>query len=141
MTQGPTLARERVGRVSHSLRHIPILNPSKGPDWGLFSFCFNGRWQVHPPFGDWALDAEWVSEWPASLFERPSTVTGRRETSLKLQWVAALMGSSRSRVNPVTETDAKAQGGQKDGSVAADHELSAAASTVGETSENPAGSL
>ena len=116
-------------------------NPYKGPDWGLFSFCFKGSWQGHPPFGDWALDAELVSEWPASLFERPSTVTGRRETSLKLQWVAALMGSSRSRVNPVTETDAKAQGGQKDGSVAADHELSAAASTVGETSENPAGSL
>ncbi|TCP60601.1 hypothetical protein EV663_109109 [Rhodovulum bhavnagarense] len=30
------------------------------------------------------------------------------------------MGSSRSRVNPVTETDTKAQGGQKGGSVAAD---------------------
>lgn len=96
-------------------------NPSKGPDWGLFSFCFKGRWQGHPPFGDSAVDAEWVSEWPASLFERPSTVTGRRETSLKLQWVAAIMGSSRSRDNPVTETDTKAQGGQKDGSVAADH--------------------
>ncbi len=81
------------------------------------------RWQGHPPFGDWALDAEWVSEWPASLFERPSTVTGRHETSLKLQWVAALIGSSLSRVNPVTETDTKAQGGQKDGSVAADPQV------------------
>ena len=30
------------------------------------------------------------------------------------------MGSPRSRDNPVTETDTKAQGGQKDGSVAAD---------------------
>jgi hypothetical protein len=37
-------------------------NSSKGPDWGLFSFCFKGRWQGHPPFGDWALDAEWVTE-------------------------------------------------------------------------------
>lgn len=31
------------------------------------------------------------------------------------------MGSPRSLNNPVTETDTKAQGGQKDGSVAADH--------------------
>jgi hypothetical protein len=31
------------------------------------------------------------------------------------------MGSPRSRDNLVTETDTKAQGGQKDGSVAADH--------------------
>ena len=92
----------------------------QGPRLGLFSFCFKGRWQVYPPFGDWALDAEWVSEWPASLFERPSTVTGRRETSSHFQWVAAFMGSPRSRDNPVTETDTKAQGGQKDGSVAAD---------------------
>ena len=102
------------------LRHIQILNPSRGPDWGLFSFCFKGRWQGHPPFGDWALDAEWVSEWPASLFERPSRVTGRRKTSSHFQWVAAFMGSSLSRDNPVAETDTKAWGGQKDGSVAAD---------------------
>ena len=33
------------------------------------------------------------------------------------------MGSSRSRDNPVTETDTKAQGGQKDGSVAADPQV------------------
>ena len=31
------------------------------------------------------------------------------------------MGSPRSQDNPVMETDTKAQGGQKDGSVAADH--------------------
>jgi len=29
-----------------------MLNPSRGPDWGLFSFCFKGFWQRHPPFGD-----------------------------------------------------------------------------------------
>ena len=33
------------------------------------------------------------------------------------------MGSPRSRNNPVTETDTKAQGGQKDGSVAADPQV------------------
>lgn len=114
---------EKVGRQTHPLRHIQLPNTSKGPHWGLFSFCFKGRWPGYPPFGDWTLDAERVSEWPASLFERPSTVTGRRETSLKFQWVAALMGSSRSRVNPVTETDTKAQGGQKDGSVVADPQV------------------
>jgi hypothetical protein len=108
---------------AHPLRHIQLLNPSKGPDWGLFSFCFKGRWQGHPPFGDWALDAEWVSEWPVSLFERPSMVTGRRKTSSHFQWVAAFMGSPRSRDNPVTETHTKAQGGQKGGSVAADPEV------------------
>jgi hypothetical protein len=67
--------------------------------------------------------------------------TGRRKTSSHFQWVAAFMGSSRSRDNLVTETDTKAQGGREEGSVAADHERSAAVSTVGETSENPAGSL
>jgi len=41
---------------------------------------------------------------------------GRRETSSHFQWVAAFMGSPRSRDNPVAETDTKAQGGQKDGS-------------------------
>ena len=51
------------------------------------------------------------------------------------------MGSSRLRNNPVMETDTKAQNGQKDGSVAADHQVSAAVRTVGETTENPAGSL
>lgn len=116
----PAIEPENVGFRSRSLRHIQMLNPSKGPDWGLFSFCFKGRWPGHPPFGDWTLDAEWVSEWPASLFERPSTVTGRRETSSYFQWVAAFMGSSRSRDNPVTETDTKAQGGRENGSVAAD---------------------
>lgn len=105
------------------LRHIQILNPSKGPDWGLFSFCFKGRWLGHPPFGDWTLDAEWVSEWPASLFERPSTATGRRKTSSHFQRVAVFMESSRSRDNSVAETDTKAQGGQKDGSVAADPQV------------------
>ncbi len=43
---------EKVGRQAHPLRHIQILNPPKGPDWGLFSFCFKGRWQGHAPFGD-----------------------------------------------------------------------------------------
>ena len=100
-----------------------MLNPSKGPDWGLFSFCFKGRWPGYPPFGDWTLDAERVSEWPASLFERPSTVTGRCQTSSYFQWVVGFMGSPRSRVNPVTEKDTKAQGGQKDGSVASDPEV------------------
>jgi hypothetical protein len=113
----------------------------EGPDWGLFSFCFKGCWQGYPPFGDWALDAEWVSEWPASLFERPSIVTGRRKISFHFQLVAAFMGSPRSRDDPVTKTDTKAQGGRKDGSVAADHELSAAVPMVGEIIENPAGSL
>jgi hypothetical protein len=94
-----------------------------GPNWGLFSFCFKGRWQGHPPFGDWTLDAERVSEWPVSLFERLSVVTGRRKKASYLQVVAELMGSSRSRDNPVTETDTKAQGGQKDGSVAADPQV------------------
>lgn len=116
----PPYNMENVRRQSRSPRHIQTPNPSKGPIGGLFSFCFKGRWQGHPPFGDWALDAEWVSEWPASLFERPSTVTGRRKTSSHFQWVAAFMGSSLSRDNPVAETDAKAQGGQRDGSVAAD---------------------
>jgi len=58
-----------------------------------------------------------------SLFERPSKVMGRRKTSSHFQWVAAFMGSSRSRDNPVAETDTKAQGGQKDGSVAADPQV------------------
>ena len=48
------------------------------------------------------------------------------------------MGSSRSRDNPVTEKDTKAQGGQKDGSVAADPPSPAEAS---EASQDPAGSL
>ena len=115
--------RPSPGFESLSLRHIQILNPSRGPDWGLFSFCFKGRWPGHPPFGDWTLDTECVSEWPASLFERPSMVTGRRKTSSHFQWVAAFIGSSRSRDNPVAETDTKAQGGPKDGSVAADPQV------------------
>lgn len=90
-----------VGRQSLSLRHIQLPNPSKGPDWGLFSFCFKGCWQGYPPFGDWALGAEWVSEWPVSLFERPLTVTGRRKTSSHFQWVAAFMGSPRHRAHPL----------------------------------------
>lgn len=118
-----------------------MLNPSEGAVWGLFSFCFKGHWQRHPPFGDWALDAEWVSEWPASLFERPSTDTGRREKSLHFQWVAGFMGSPRSRCNPVTETDTKAQGGRKDGSMAADHQAVALVYGASDSSEFPAGSL
>ena len=51
------------------------------------------------------------------------------------------MGSPRSRDNPVTETDTKAQGGQKDGSVAADPEAVAPARGASDSSENPAGSL
>ena len=50
-------------------------------------------------------------------------VTGRRKTSSRFQWVAGFVGSPRSRDNPVTETDTKAQGGQKDGSVAADPQV------------------
>ena len=50
------------------------------------------------------------------------------------------MGSSRSRDNPVAETDTKAQGGQKDGSVVADHSVSAAVREIRVTTENPAGS-
>jgi hypothetical protein len=68
-------------------------------------------------------------------------VTGRRKTSSHFQWFATFIGSSRSQNNPVMETDTKAQDGREDGSVAADHELSAAVSTVGETSGNPAGRL
>lgn len=81
----PSRGVEKVGRQAHSLRHTQMLNPSKGPDWGLFSFCFKGRWQSRPPFGDWPLDANRVSEWPASLFERPSTVTGRCKAFMKFQ--------------------------------------------------------
>jgi len=108
---------------------------------GPFSFCFKGRRQGHSPFGSWELDAEWVSKWPAPLFERPSTTTGRRETSSHFQWVAAVMGSPRSRNNPVTETDTKAQGGQKDGSVAAAHQALALVHGAADSSEIPAGSL
>ena len=31
LAQWPTLARERVGRVSYLLRHKPIANPRRGP--------------------------------------------------------------------------------------------------------------
>ena len=51
------------------------------------------------------------------------------------------MGSPRSRVNPVTEKDTKAQGGQKDGSVAADQQAGALVHGPGDSSEIPAGSL
>jgi hypothetical protein len=51
------------------------------------------------------------------------------------------MASPRSRVNPVTETDTKVQGGQKDGSVAADHLAVALVHAAGNSSEIPAGSL
>jgi hypothetical protein len=51
------------------------------------------------------------------------------------------MGLPRSRNNPVTETHTKAQGGQKDGSVATDHEVSAVVREITVTTENPAGSL
>jgi hypothetical protein len=51
------------------------------------------------------------------------------------------MGSSFPRDGPVTETDTKVQGGQKDGSVAADREVSAAVREIGVTTENPVGSL
>jgi hypothetical protein len=51
------------------------------------------------------------------------------------------MGSPRSRDNPVTETDTKAQGGQKDGSVAADQPGRCAGAWAGDSSKIPAGSL
>ena len=114
---------EKVGRQALPVRHIQMLNPSKAPDWGLFSFGFKGRWQGHPPFGDRALDVERVSEWPAFLFERPSTATGWREISSHFQWVDGFMGSPRSRNIPVTATNTKAQGGQNDGFVAADRQV------------------
>ncbi|WP_256327042.1 hypothetical protein [Roseicitreum antarcticum] len=41
----------------------------------------------------------------------------------------------------MTETDTKAQGGQKDGSVAADHQAAALVHGASDSSENPAGSL
>ena len=76
-----------------------------------------------------------------SLFERPSTVTGRRKTPSYFQWVAAFRGSPRSRDNPVTETDTKAQGGQKDGSVAADNQALALVNGADDSTEIPAMSL
>ena len=51
------------------------------------------------------------------------------------------MGSSWWRDNPVTETDTNAQRGQKDGSMAADHKVSAAVREISVTVEDPAGSL
>jgi hypothetical protein len=51
------------------------------------------------------------------------------------------MGSPRSRDNPATETDTKAQAGQKDGSVTADHQALALVDGAGASSEIPAGSL
>ncbi|ETX15703.1 hypothetical protein OCH239_14695 [Roseivivax halodurans JCM 10272] len=41
----------------------------------------------------------------------------------------------------MTETDTKAQGGQRDGSVAADHQALALVHGAGDISEIPAGSL
>ena len=67
--------------------------------------------------------------------------TGRHKTSSHFQWLAAFMGSPRSRDNPVTETDTKVQGGRKDGSVAADHQALALVHGAGDSSEIPAGSL
>jgi hypothetical protein len=62
---------------------------------------------------------------------------------LHFQWVAAFMGSPRSQDNPVAETNTKAQGGQKDGSVAADHQavalvhgVATAAKTLPEVSDD-----
>ena len=46
-------------------------------------------------------------------------VTGRRKTPSHFQWVTSFMGSPRSRDNPATETDTKAQDVREDGSVAA----------------------
>ena len=51
------------------------------------------------------------------------------------------MWSSRSRDNPVAETDTKAQDGREDGSVAADQQAMAPVREVSDISENPAGSL
>jgi hypothetical protein len=51
------------------------------------------------------------------------------------------MALRRSRDNPVTETDAKAQGGQKDRSVATDQPALALVHGAGDSSEIPAGSL
>jgi hypothetical protein len=68
-------------------------------------------------------------------------VTGPRKISLHFHGLAAFMGSPRSRGNPVTETDTKAHGGQKDGSVAADHQASALVYGADDSSEIPAGSL
>jgi len=60
-------------------------------------------------------------------------VMGRRKTFSYFQWVAAFMDSLRSRNSPVTEADTKAQGGQKDGSVAADPQVRQQRSKRGKT--------
>ena len=93
---------------------------------GPFFFLFQRGLAVASALRRLAAGPRLVSERPASLFERPSMTVGRRKKSSKIQWVAAFTGSSCSRDNPVTETDTKAQGGRKDGSVAADHQVSAA---------------
>ncbi|BAQ69692.1 hypothetical protein NHU_02542 [Rhodovulum sulfidophilum] len=51
------------------------------------------------------------------------------------------METPRSQKNPVTETDTKAQSGQKDGSVAAAHQALALVHGAADSSEIPAGSL
>ena len=42
VAQCPTLARERVGCESYSLRHLHLPKPMMGPYGALFSFCFKG---------------------------------------------------------------------------------------------------
>jgi hypothetical protein len=42
LAQWPTLARERVGWQTHSLRHLHLPKPMMGPYGALFSFCFKG---------------------------------------------------------------------------------------------------
>ncbi len=51
------------------------------------------------------------------------------------------MGSSCSRDNSLTETNTKTQGGQKDGSVEVDRQVSVAVREISVTTEKTAGSL
>jgi len=52
-TQGPTLARERVGRVSHPLRHLPQRKRSPDPAAARFFRCFRGLCEVGFALASW----------------------------------------------------------------------------------------
>jgi hypothetical protein len=132
--------------------------------WTNGANCRLGRWLTgrlpHQPIEPFALDrAAWSGRNPLArraLLGRShqfpdttspngprltSSAPRRRKLSQHFKWLGAFMGSSFPRYGPVTETDTKAQGGQKDGSVAADREVSAAVREIGVTTENPVGSL
>jgi len=42
LAQWPTLARERVGWQTHSLRHLPFANSRRGPSGAFFLFDSKG---------------------------------------------------------------------------------------------------